>query len=253
MSFFKKGSKKNNDADLQPKEYVEENDSKLGEKVQKEDWDNFKKSQNLLYLDLIQELKKKAKMGMNMGAIGVLIGLGAVTWHITNPVTVTEPYILRVDNTTGAVDVVSTVKEQTITQSAAVDRYWVAEFVRAFEGYTFQTIQYTYDRTLSMADQKVAKQFERQFEGVNARHEVLGEIGTRQVNVKSVLIDDTGVARVRFETITNKSGQEPILEAWVATVGYEYNRGGIKDDKRLLNPLGFTVKSYTIGSEVVQQ
>lgn len=252
MGFLNKGSKKNKDADLEPKEYIENDDSQLGEKVQKENWDKFKQNQNMLYLDLIQELKKKAKLGMNMGAIGVLIGLGAVSWHLTNPVTVTEPYILRVDNSTGAVDVVSTVKEQTISQSTAVDRYWVAEFVRAFEGYTFNTVQYTYDRTLTMTTPNVAKQFERQYEGVNARHEVLGEIGTRQVNVKSVLIDDTGVARVRFETITNKSGQEPILEAWVATVGYEYNRSGIKDDKRLLNPLGFTVKTYTIGSEVVQ-
>lgn len=56
---------------------------------------------------------------------------------------------------------------------------------------------------------------------------------------------------MRFETITDKSGQ-PVTETWVATVGYEYNRKGIKDDKRLLNPLGFVVKSYTVGSEVVQ-
>lgn len=251
MGFLKNKQKKTTSNEVEAKEYDSADESKLGEKVQKEEWDNFKKGQNSLYVDLVEELKKKAKVGMNMGAAGVIIACGAVGWHLTHPVTITEPYILRVDSTTGAVDVISTVKDQEISQSVAVDRYWVAEFVRSYEAYSYQSIQYTYDRTLSMSSPTVAKQYEKNFEGTLARQEYLGEAGTRKVNVKSVLIDDTGVARVRFETITDKSGQ-PVTETWVATVGYEYNRKGIKDDKRLLNPLGFVVKSYTVGSEVVQ-
>lgn len=98
---------------------------------------------------------------MNMGAVGVIVACGAVGWHLTHPVTITEPYILRVDSTTGAVDVISTVKDQEISQSVAVDRYWVAEFVRSYESYSYQSIQYSYDRTLSMASPTVAKQYEK--------------------------------------------------------------------------------------------
>lgn len=251
MSFFKKKGENQSSTEIKAKEYDSANESELGVKVQKDDWDNFKKSQNSLYVDLVEELKKKAKLGMNIGVVGVIVAIGSVGWHLTHPVTISEPYILRVDTTTGAVDVISTVKDQEISQSVAVDRFWVAEFVRSYEAYSYQTIQYTYDKTLSMSSQAIAKQYEKNFEGTLARQEYLGEVGTRKVNVKSVLIDATGVARVRFETITDKSGQ-PVTETWVATVGYEYNRKGIKDDKRLLNPLGFVVKSYTVGAEVVQ-
>lgn len=255
MSFFKGKNKKSSDNSVQVTEYSgQKEEGQKGKKVQKDDWDDFKESHNSLFLDYAADQKKKVKFANSLAAISFVVAVGAVGWHITNPLTVTEPFVLRVDNSTGAVDVLTTVKDQETTQGVAVDRYWNAEFVRSFESYNYQTIQYTYDKTNAMASINVRNQYKKLYEGRYARHEYLGQNGSREVSVSSVIIDNNGtapVARIRFKTNTFVAGQ-PVTEFWVATVGYTYDKKAIKDDKRLLNPLGFTVLSYTVSSEVVQ-
>lgn len=232
------------------------NNGNNGEKIKKgDDWDSFKESQNNLYLDYTTDLKKRVKIANGGFAIALIGFFGAVGWHLTNPITESVPYILRVDQATGSVDMMTTVTDQKLTQNQAVDRYFVAEFVRNFEGYNYNTIQTTYDRTLAMADIPVQNQYKKIYSGDYARHTILGESGNISVEITSVIIDGSDqapVARVRFKTTTMKSGQ-PTVNYYISTVGYKYNVKSMSSDKRLLNPLGFTVASYTVSNEVAPQ
>lgn len=179
---------------------------------------------------------KIANVGFSLALIGFF---GVVGWHLTNPISESVPYILCVDQTTGAVDNMTAIKDQQVTQNQAVDRYFVAEFVRSFEGYNYNTIQTTYDRTLAMSDIPVQNQYKKIYSGDYARHTVLGSSGNITVDITSVILDGNDqvpVARVRFKTIMNRNGQ-PVTNYYIATVGYKYNIKSMPDDKRLLNPL----------------
>lgn len=245
-----KGKKKSSDDNVKATQFT---NNISGSKVKKGDeWDAFKESQNNLFLDYSSDLKKRVKIANGGFAIALLGFFGAVGWHLTNPITEKVPYVLRVDQTTGAVDIMTAIKDQQISQNQAVDRYFVAEFIRNFEGYNYNTIQTTYDRTLAMSDLAVQNQYKKIYSGDYARHTVLGEAGNITVEITSVILDGNDqapVARVRFKTITTKNAQ-PVTNYYIATVGYKYNVKSMSDDKRLLNPLGFTVTSYTISNEV---
>ncbi len=250
MSFLK--GKKDSDT-AKPVEYSGvKPENEKGKKVNAKEWDDFKDSHNNLYLDYIADQKKKVKLANSVSAIAVCIAVGAVGWHLSNPITNVEPYILRVDSSTGAVDVVSTIKDQATTQGVAVDKYWVAEFVRNFEGYDFNLIQTMYDKTISMSSPKVQAQYRRMYEGNDARHIKFGENTSITVDVISVIIDNNSVspvARVRFKTTTVSSGRTTV-NYWVASVGYKYDKKAMGNDARLLNPLGFLVTTYTVSNEV---
>lgn len=242
----------NNEENIKHKEYVGK--KQKGEKLDKKDWDCFVNSQNTLYHNYMIEQKNKVKYSLAFGMVGFLVGAIGFGMYIANPITEKEPYILRVNQTTGNVDVVTTIKDQAVTQGEAVDKYWVAEFVRNFEDYDFNTIQSTYDRTLTMTAPNVANSFKKLYTGDTGRHLVLGEAGSIVSEVISVIIDkgeSANVARVRFKTTTTKGGQS-YVNNYIATIGYEYDKSAISDSKRLLNPLGFKVTSYTVSNEVIK-
>ncbi|MFX9181050.1 VirB8/TrbF family protein, partial [Acinetobacter baumannii] len=53
------------------------------------------------------------------------------------PLKTVEPYVIRVDNSTGIVDVVNALSSDKTSYDEAVTKYFAARYVQGREGYTF--------------------------------------------------------------------------------------------------------------------
>lgn len=247
MSFFKR-------KDL---EKDEKKTGKEDNKVLAKEFSTFVEEHNSLASDYIALHNKQLKAWKVFGTIGFIFGFGGIGWHLTNPIVEKVPYTVLVDRLTGATEILQTVADQNITQDEVTNKYWVAEYIRNYESYDYYTIQNTYDRTLALSGENVALQFKRIYSGNNSRDAILGISQTRKVYISNVMIDSvsedgSGVARVRFKTETSQISGNPLTEYWIATVAFQYDRGQMDAGKRLLNPLGFKVVTYSVGNEVIQ-
>lgn len=235
---------------------------KNADKIDKKNWDLYLKETKGLERDYMAEIIKSRLIWQAVGMLSFLFLVIAVLYHQFNPVTLKEPFVLRVNDTTGAVTEVSTVKDQEKTYGEVVDKFFVADFIRSYENYNFNSIQDDYDKTILMSNDAVGNQYRKIYEdtpatansaAVPARDKQLGQQGVRKVKILSVVPDiDKGIATVRFQTETTGGNQSTLVESWVATVTYEYVNAKIDDNVRLLNPLGFVVTSYRVDKELSQ-
>lgn len=226
------------------------------DKSDKQQWQQYLNETKGLERDYMAEIVKSRKHWQLLGLASFLFAICMVAWHQFMPNTSTEPYVFRVDNTTGAVESVSTLNNQEQTYGEAVDRYFLAGFVRSYESYNYQNIQNDYDKIGLMTNDQVKTQYMKIYDPNtgNSRDKVLGELGTRQVNIISVVpsvIDGaaSATAAVRFETVTTNAQGGSITENWIANITYEYISASINDEVRLVNPLGFVVTSYRADKE----
>ena len=226
--------------------------NKKSDKVDKEEWQQYLEETKGLERDYMAEIVKSRKVWQMLALFSFLFACVAVLYHQFNPVTIKEPFVLRVDNATGAVDAVATIQEEEKTYGEVVDTYFIASFVKNYESYNNYSIQDDYDKTVLMSADPVAKRYMSIFDSTGGnvgRDAYLGTQGTREVNIISVVPNiDKGVATIRFET-QETSSQGTQNESWVATLTYEYVAASIDADIRLLNPLGFVVTSYRVDKE----
>ena len=224
-------------------------------KHDKDEWNAYLAGTRGLERDYMQEIVDSRSTWRKVGLACFAFAIVVVLWHQFMPVTHQEPFVLRVDNTTGAVETVTTLNEQEKSYGEVVDEYFIASYIRSYESYNYQSIQSDYDKVNLMSNNQVARQYQAIYDpskGV-ARDEELGKTGIREVNIISVVPDiDKSLATVRFETKTTQVDGTSFVENWIATLTYEYVQTGINDDIRLINPLGFVVTSYRVDRENIR-
>jgi len=203
--------------------------------------------------DLLSELQKSKKTAHTVAAVAVfagLLGLGAGYAGLSQKAP--DPVVLRVDQTTGAVERVSIMEEQ-ITYQQSVDIYFVNQFVLNREGYEYNTIQRMYDTTRLMSGFEPWQAYEALYSGPNARDAVLNNRAEIVVRVRSITTDPaTSTATVRFFTQTKwTNGRVEKPQYMIATISYTYVRAAMTEEERRINPLGFVVTSYRADPEVI--
>lgn len=204
----------------------------------------------------IERTRKVAKIAWYIAGVSLLIAgvaVGAVV--ALTPLKTVEPFVIRVDNNTGATDIVTIMKEHETSYGEVMDKFWLSQYVRYREGYDWQTVQDTFDATNLLSSPTEQEIFSRIYkDNPNAPHKVLRD--TARVNVRISSISFIGkTAQVRFEKMVipfNKSAIIPAPQRYIATIAYEYKNLGMKEEDRLINPLGFRVTSYRIDKENVK-
>lgn len=226
------------------------------DKIDKAQWQQYLNETKGLERDYMAEIVQSRLIWQIVAMLSLMAFVFSVVFHQMRPVTVKEPFVLRVNDTTGAVQEVSTIKDPEKTYGEVVDRYFAAEFVRSYENYNYQSIQNDYDKTILMSGDTVANDYKKIYTDTPehpARDKQLGQQGTRKVKILSVVPDiKKGIATVRFQTETTGGNQSTVVENWVATITYEYVSAKIDDSVRLLNPLGYVVTSYRADKEITQ-
>lgn len=204
----------------------------------------------------IERTRKVAKIAWYVaGGCMVMAGLAIGAVAGLTPLKSVQPFVIRVDNHTGATDIVTMMKKQEKSYGEVMDKFWLAQYVRYREGYDWQTVQDTFDATNLLSAPSEQAVFSRLYkENPQAPHKVLRD--TAKVSVKVHAIAFVGkMAQVRFEKAViplNKSDLAPEPQRYIATIAYEYKNAGMKDEDRLINPLGFQVTAYRVDKESVQ-
>lgn len=173
------------------------------------------------------------------------------------PLKESVPYVIRVDNATGIPDIITTIKDKQVTGDDVMDKYWLAQYVRARETYDWYTLQHDYTMVGLLSSANIGKGYAQLFEGHDALDKQYGKTVRATVDILSVVPNGKNVGTVRFTKTMKRVDQETApgsVTQWVATISYEYlNTAHIKESARLINPFGFQVLSYRIDPEMVGQ
>lgn len=182
-----------------------------------------------------------------MAIIGIILML---------PLKSTVPYVMRVDKTTGAVDLVTSIRGESIEFDEVTDRYWVTNYIRHRESYDWSFIANDYLSTKEFSTPEVFKPYNDLYNTDKSPEKVFGANQSIRVNIISITLNreqNTAVVRFNKTLVERKTGEVLGTTNWVATVRYEYTPKTLKTtEMRDINPFGFTVNQYQIAPEADQ-
>ncbi|WP_142781954.1 virB8 family protein [Agrobacterium sp. T29] len=168
------------------------------------------------------------------------------------PLKTVEPFVVRVDNSTGIVDVVSALTSTAGTYDEAVTKYFAARYVRAREGYVWSEGEENFRTVALLSTQPEQSRFAAAYRGSNpdSPQNTYGRSANARINIVSISLINANVASVRYmRTVTR--GDDLRTTHWVATLTFSYVNAPMSSTDRLVNPLGFVVSEYRADPEAI--
>jgi type IV secretion system protein VirB8 len=168
------------------------------------------------------------------------------------PLKTVEPFVVRVDSSTGIVDVVSALTSTAGTYDEAVTKYFAAKYVRAREGYVSSEAEDNFRTVALLSTQPEQTRFAAAYRGSNpdSPQNIYGRSATSRINIISISMINASVASVRYmRTVTR--GDDLRITHWVATLTFSYVNAPMSSTDRLVNPLGFVVSDYRADPEAI--
>jgi type IV secretion system protein VirB8 len=186
-------------------------------------------------------------------ASSIVAGVSVFAIAGLTPLKTVEPFVVRVDNSTGIVDVVSALTSTAGTYDEAVTKYFAAKYVRAREGYVWSEAQENFRIIALLSTQAEQTRFAGLYRGSNPEspQNIYGRGATAKIDIASISLINQNVVSVRYmRTITR--GEEVRTTHWVASLTYAYANAPMSSTDRLVNPLGFVVSEYRADPEEVR-
>lgn len=204
------------------------------------DWDD----------DRVTRARRSATIGWSIaGALGITtVALGFAIAHLA-PLKTVEPYVIRVDNSTGIVEVMSALEDTPQTYDEAIDESFLAQYVRSRERYSPESLSYDYRKVVLMSSESVKSDYTRYMSNRNENSPVniYGNDGRAEIEIRSITHLESGVAQVRFGKRTRRTTRNEYNQTeWIATITYDYVSAKMSERDRLLNPLGFQAMDYRV-------
>lgn len=182
-----------------------------------------------------------------------IVAVAAVA--VLTPLKTTEPFVVRVDQSTGAVDVVRGLSsaEGPATYDEAVSKYFLGQYVRAREGYLDPAAEESFALVSILSAGAEQRRWADVYRGSNpdSPQNLYGPGTEVVVSIRAIGFINDGVANVRFHR-TVRQAQQITESDWIATVAFTYTRAPMSEPDRLRNPLGFQVTSYRADPEVLR-
>lgn len=203
---------------------------------------------------LVEQSNKRAWL-IAFVSVGVAI-LSIVAVLLLTPLKTVEPYVIRVDNTTGMVDILTILDEEQISSIEALDKHFVAQYIKAREGYYYDMLNQDYIFVQLLSTPEIAESYRQIYTGDNARDTRLGNATQVEVQIISIVLGEsagakTATARINLKT-TNKNSKAENVATKVITLTYTYQTAQVNEENRLLNPLGFKVSNYRVDEEITR-
>jgi type IV secretion system protein VirB8 len=211
--------------------------------------------------DRVAQAQRAARRAWQVAGAGWTCALaGALALVLLMPLKRVEPFIVRVDNTTGVVDVVPVYAgraalEQTVT------RYFLSHYVSVCERFNFATAESDYEECGAFHAAQRNQAWYALWNPNNPASplNVHKDGSSVRVQVESVSFFQrssgiTDLAQVRYLKADRQgSGAEERLTHWIATIQYAYASPSKDPRVRRWNPLGFKVMELTAEPEVLPQ
>lgn len=205
--------------------------------------------------DRMKSAMRSRNLAWIVATLGVAAGLaGVVSVAALTPLKTVEPFVVRVNETTGAVDVATALTgDKAVTYNEAVTKYFLAQYVRTREGWVPAAAEQNFKQVSLMSTTAEQQRYGVFFRGTNPEspQNILGPAGAADVRIRAITFVNDTVANVRFNR-TTRVAQQTTSEDWIATITFDYTQAPLSEGDRLLNPLGFQVVSYRADPETVQ-
>jgi type IV secretion system protein VirB8 len=194
------------------------------------------------------------------GAFGALTALTLLAFVAMLPLKSVEPFVIRVDNTTGVTDVVPVYVGKGEV-SEAVTRYLLHNYVVTRERYFYAMAEQDYNLVGAYNSPVLNSLWMQAWDRANSQSPlVLYKDGTTvrsQVQSISFIKRADGtqdLAQARFLTAVKQGGSgAETIHHWIATIQYGYATPSKDEQLRALNPLGFRILEYRREPEVLTE
>lgn len=199
------------------------------------------------------ERSKRVAWTVAILASGVAIAASAAVAALA-PLKSVEPYVVRVNQTTGSVDVMTGLTgERGVTYNEAVSKSFLAQYVRAREGYLPPAAQENFQFVTILSTPDEQQRWADLYRATNPQSPqvLVGPDGSATVTIRNITFINDKVANVRFSK-TVRLGQEVKVTDWIATLTFAYTKAPMLESDRIRNPLGFQVDSYRADPEISQ-
>ena len=170
-----------------------------------------------------------------------------------------EPYVIRVDNTTGVVDVVPNYVGDS-APAGVLTRYLITHYISTCERFNLGTAEEDYSECGAFHSPQRNQQWAAQWATGNPESPLnkFKDGTTVHITIQSVSFFErangrTDLAQVRFVKATRAGGTGPeVLSHWIATVHYAYGKSPSDIKTRQWNPLGFRILDIQTEPELVE-
>lgn len=164
------------------------------------------------------------------------------------------PIFVRVNDTTGVIDVLTSLDETVLTKDQALDEAFVIRYVRERETYLYAIFEKNYEQVMAMSSVAVGDVYNKividnknpknPFVKYSDKYEVSVHINN-VTNIEARTSGNPGTTVVRYTLKITEVGSGQTKEhKKIATITYEYTPASLERQRRWLNPLGFVVTSY---------
>lgn len=203
-------------------------------------------------VDRIALIRRSERRAWIFTAIFAMVCACAMaTVALLMPLKRVEPFVIRVDNATGIVDVVNTLRTSSNTYDEAVSKYFLGRYIRAREGYAPTTFGLAYQEAGYLSSMQMRTALFDEFNPQNPSSPVnIYKQGEATVQIKTIAFIKPNIASVRYLKKTTASDREALTH-WVATIEFRYLNAPETEDARQFNPLGFQVVGFRTDPEAL--
>ncbi|MCX8738126.1 type IV secretion system protein [Gilliamella sp. B2824] len=244
------------------KQYYDENiektqmASKALTSEQKKEADLYYKSIQNFIVNENERNSKFSKMGWKLTIVlSICCVLQSIALTVLTPLKTAVPYVMRVDSTSGYIDIAKPLADDKVTYDEVLSKYFLKEFVINRESYDWDTIQNMFDITKLLSNNNVFSEYEFNIQSALSPLNVLRKDKKVVVTVRGITFINN-LAQVRFvKLVKNKDGTPATgykPTTWIATIDFDYKKEIKTEAERLENPLGFEVISYRVDVENVE-
>lgn len=209
--------------------------------------------------DRVAQARRTAVVAWRVASAGWLCAIAsAVALVLLMPLKRVEPYLIRVDSSTGVVDTVP-VYAGHAPIGEAVTRYFLTHYITVCERFDYAMAQSDYEECGAFNSARLNQAMYARWNRANPSSplNVHKDGSTATVRIESVsFFKRTGaasdLAQVRYARIERQGDGAPgRVTHWIASVEYRYGKPPGDPRTRAWNPLGFEVLDLGIEPEVL--
>lgn len=208
--------------------------------------------------DRVAAASRAARVAWRVAAAGWLCAVAScAALALLMPLKRVEPYLIRVDKSTGVVDVVP-VYVGRAPLGEAVTRYFLAHYITVCERFEYATAESDYEECGAFNTAELNQAMYARWNRANPSSplNVHKDGSTETVRIESVSFfkresGDTELAQVRYARLERQGEGAPgRITHWIASIQYRYGKAPDDPQTRSWNPVGFEVLHLGIEPEV---
>ena len=188
------------------------------------------------------------------GSASLIAGASVLAVAALAPLKTVAPYVIRVNETTGAVDVQTAITgARPIRYDEAVTKYFLAQYVRARESWLPASAEESFRQVALLSHPAEQKRWQVAASPSNPQsaRSQWGDNAVVEARVRNIAFINSKVANVRFTRVVTTDAESTSSD-WIATISFNYTNAPMEEGDRFRNPLGFQVLTYRADPEVVR-